>query len=195
MTHEVHIPVPGLTHPIKPAGVVIIDGETGEAIPASALFGVTLAELLASVLPVAPNVTRGGGALDANTQRVTLATDGPGVASLSSIDNKTPALVSGAGPVIATPRICLGSFCFSATTTSRSLTDLDATEYTTTTPCVPAFAAQALAMASNPAMLHYAVTADYATRWPDLIPPTLTECEAFCAGASLSSPITDTTAT
>lgn len=128
MTHEVHIPVPGLTHPIKPAGVVIIDGETGEALPASALFGVTLAELLASVLPVAPNVTRGGGALDANTQRVTLATDGPGVTSLSSIDNKTPALVSGAGPVIATPRICLGSFCFSATTTSRSLTDLVATD-------------------------------------------------------------------
>ncbi len=72
----------------------------------------------------------------------------------------------------------------------------DATEYTTyATPCVPAFAQQALAMASNPAMLHYAVTADYANRWPDLIPPTLTECEAFCAGASLSSPITDTTAT
>lgn len=98
MTHEVHIPVPGLTHPIKPAGVVIIDGETGEALPASALFGVTLAQLLASVLPVSPNVTRGGGALDANTQRVTLATAGPGVASLSSIDNKTPALVSGAVP-------------------------------------------------------------------------------------------------
>ncbi len=63
----------------------------------------------------------------------------------------------------------------------------DATEYTTTTPCVPAFAAQALAMASNPAMLHYAVTADYANRWPDLIPPTLTECEAFCAGAVLTT--------
>lgn len=44
-----------------------------------------------------------------NTKRVTLATDGPGVTSLSSIDNKTPALVSGAGPVIATPRICLGT--------------------------------------------------------------------------------------
>jgi hypothetical protein len=38
-----------------------------------------------TALPVAPNVTRGGGASDANTQRVTLATDGPGVASLSSI--------------------------------------------------------------------------------------------------------------
>lgn len=63
----------------------------------------------------------------------------------------------------------------------------DATEYTTTTPCVPAFAAQALAMASNPAMLHYAVTADYAARWPELTPPTLAECEAFCAGAVITT--------
>lgn len=124
MTHEVHIPVPGLTHPIKPAGVVIIDGETGEALPASALFGVTLAELLASVLPVAPNVTRGGGALDANTQRVTLATDGPGVASLSSIDNKTPALVGGATPVTATARACLGTYRVSVTTAGQTLAQL-----------------------------------------------------------------------
>jgi hypothetical protein len=62
----------------------------------------------------------------------------------------------------------------------------DATEYTTTTPCVPAFAAQALAMVSNPAMLHYAVAADYATRWHDLTPPTLAECEAFCAEAVIT---------
>ena len=62
----------------------------------------------------------------------------------------------------------------------------DATEYTTTTPCVPAFAAQALAMAANPAMLHYAVSADYAARWPDLTPPTLAECAAFCACAVIT---------
>ena len=62
-----------------------------------------------------------------------------------------------------------------------------ATEYTTTTPCVPAFAHQALALASNPAMLHYAVTADYAARWPELTPPTLAECEAFCAGAVITT--------
>lgn len=128
MTHEVHIPVSGLTHPIKPAGVVIIDGETGEALPASALFGVTLAELLASVLPVAPNVTRGGGVLDANTQRVTLATDGPGVASLSSIDNKTPALVGGATPVTATARACLGTYRVTVTTSSQTLAQLIATD-------------------------------------------------------------------
>lgn len=45
-----------------------------------------------------PDITRGGGAIDANTQRVTLATDDPGVAALASIDGKTPALVSGAVP-------------------------------------------------------------------------------------------------
>lgn len=49
---------------------------------------------------IAP-VTRGGGPIDANTQRVTLAADGPGAASLSSIDNKTPALVSGAVPTVS----------------------------------------------------------------------------------------------
>jgi hypothetical protein len=36
-------------------------------------------------VPMAPNVTRGSGAIDANTTRVTLATDGPDVAALSSI--------------------------------------------------------------------------------------------------------------
>jgi hypothetical protein len=63
-------------------------------------------------------------------------------------------------------------------------------EYTTyATPCVPAFAQQALAMASNPAMLHYAVTADYATRWPGLTPPTLAECERFCVAAVILAPV------
>jgi len=36
-------------------------------------------------LPTAPNITRGSGVVDANTQRVTLATDGPGVVNLSAI--------------------------------------------------------------------------------------------------------------
>jgi len=48
---------------------------------------------------VAPNVTRGAGAIDANTQRVTLASDGPAATSLGSIDGKTPALQSGAVPI------------------------------------------------------------------------------------------------
>lgn len=62
-------------------------------------------------------------------------------------------------------------------------------------PVSPNVACGSGAVDANPAMLHYAVATDYAARWPDLTPPTLAECEAFCAGASLSSPITDTTAT
>jgi hypothetical protein len=50
-----------------------------------------------TALPVAPNVTRGSGVLDANTQRVTLASDGPTVAALTSIDSKTPASPATAG--------------------------------------------------------------------------------------------------
>lgn len=85
-------------------------------------------EAIGAVTQTAPNVTRGGGAIDPNTQRVTLATDGPGVAALAAIDSKTPALVNGARPVGATPRTCVGSFRFSATTTSRTLAELVATD-------------------------------------------------------------------
>lgn len=66
----------------------------------------------------------------------------------------------------------------------------DATSYSTETPCTPEFAAQAIAMLSNPSMLHAVVSADYAARWADLVPPTLAECEAFCAGAVVSDPST-----
>jgi hypothetical protein len=66
----------------------------------------TDAQLRAANLAVAPNITRGGGAIDANTQRVTLATDAPGVTSLgtiatntTSLDSKAPALVGGRVPV------------------------------------------------------------------------------------------------
>lgn len=109
-------------------GVLLVDATTGLPIPTDALGGVTLAELLGAVLPVSPNVACGSGAVDARTQRVTAASNSPDVVALTSLEAKTPALVSGAGPVIATPRICLGSFRFSATTTSRSLTDLVATD-------------------------------------------------------------------
>ncbi|MGB4060888.1 MAG: hypothetical protein WBK26_11795 [Burkholderiaceae bacterium] len=64
----------------------------------------------------------------------------------------------------------------------------DATRYVTDTPCTPAFAAQATAMLQDPALLHAVVSADYASRWADLVPPTLAECEAFCAGAVVSEP-------
>lgn len=42
-------------------------------------------QLRATAVPVAPNVQQGGGAITASTTRVTLATDGPGVANLASI--------------------------------------------------------------------------------------------------------------
>lgn len=96
-----------------PEGVLVLDSATGLPIPASALGGATLAELLASVLPVAPNVTRGGGAVDANTQRVTLATNGPGVAALASIDAKTvPVLDSTNQPF--NPDSCAHTYGYSA---------------------------------------------------------------------------------
>ena len=50
-----------------------------------------------------------------------------------------------------------------------------------TTPCEPHFLAQAVYMMVHPEALHAAVTADYATRWPDLKAPTLADCKAFCA--------------
>lgn len=62
----------------------------------------------------------------------------------------------------------------------------DATEYTTSTPCTPAFKAQALQLLALPEALHQVVSADYAARWADLTPPTLAECEAFCAVALIT---------
>ncbi len=59
------------------------------------------------------------------------------------------------------------------------------TAYVADTPCTQGFYAQALAMLEAPEMLHYAVTADYAARWADLVPPTLEECEQFCAAVVL----------
>ena len=49
-------------------------------------------------------------------------------------------------------------------------------------PCTEAFYNQAQAMLADPQLLHYAVTQDYAARWPDEVPPTLAECEAFVNG-------------
>lgn len=60
--------------------------------------------------------------------------------------------------------------------------------YETVTPCTEEFHAQAHAMLHDAALLHAVVTADYAKRWPDLTAPTLTECEAFVAGAAIEVP-------
>ena len=76
------------------AGTVAVTGTFFQATqPVSFTWaGLTDAQLRAAPVPTAPNVTRGAGAVDANTQRVTLASDGAGVTVLSSIDTKTPAL-------------------------------------------------------------------------------------------------------
>lgn len=64
----------------------------------------------------------------------------------------------------------------------------DATSYSTETPCTPEFAEQAMQLLALPEALHAVVSADYAARWADLTPPTLEECEAFCALATVSDP-------
>lgn len=69
-------------------------------------------------------------------------------------------------------------------------TDDEGNEYTPDlyvceTPCTEEFHAQAHAMLSDAAMLHAAVAADYAARWPDLTAPTLAECEAFVGAVVL----------
>lgn len=55
MTHEVHIPRDGLTHPIKPAGVVLIDPVTGLPVPTLAQ-GLTQAQLAAAIVRTADTV-------------------------------------------------------------------------------------------------------------------------------------------
>lgn len=47
--------------------------------------GVEIKNDVGNPVPVAPDVARGSGAINSSTQRVTLATDGPGVANLASI--------------------------------------------------------------------------------------------------------------
>lgn len=64
------------------------------------VFVVNKASVPGEHIPVSTGMQKGAGAVTADTQRVTLASDGPGVASLSSIDGKTPALVGGASPTV-----------------------------------------------------------------------------------------------
>ena len=58
----------------------------------------------------------------------------------------------------------------------------DGITISTSTPCTSHFLAQAAYMLSHPEALFAAVSADYAARWADLVPPTLAECEQFCVG-------------
>lgn len=85
-------------------------------------------------------MSRGAGVVDTNTQRVTLASDGPSVASLTAINAKTPALQSGAVPVtgpltdtqlratpvnmLAATRVVLGGERVTVPTSSATLASL-----------------------------------------------------------------------
>jgi hypothetical protein len=80
--------------------VVVLDPKTGKAVTQG---------------------STGAGAVTTDTQRTTTASDSPDVTALESINTKTPALVSGAQPVIATPRTCLGTFRLSVTSTAATL--------------------------------------------------------------------------
>lgn len=85
------VDIQGATLNLDAAGVEIAN-DAGNPIPISDAGGsitvdgpLTDAQLRATAVPVAPNVQQGGGAITASTTRVTLATDGPGVANLASI--------------------------------------------------------------------------------------------------------------
>lgn len=67
---------------------------------------------------------------------------------------------------------------------------VDQATLTTTTACTPAFKAQALAMLADPALLYQACLADYAARWPGLTPPSLSDCQAFCAALVIAPQVT-----
>lgn len=66
--------------------------------------------------------------------------------------------------------------------------DPEATTYTTSTPCTADFYEKAQYMLSHPEALHQRCLDDYAARWPELVLPTLEECEAFCAQVVMPIP-------
>lgn len=83
---------------------VEISNDVGNPVPVSgtvtATGPLTDTQLRASAVSVAPAVQLGMGVATATTQLVTLATNGAAVTALTSIDNKTPALDTGAVPVL-----------------------------------------------------------------------------------------------
>lgn len=85
----------GVTQPVSAAALPLPDGAATESTLAAA--SAKLPTLVSGRMPVDPTgaVQTGTGAVTATTQRVTLATDGPGVANLSSIDGKLPASLGG----------------------------------------------------------------------------------------------------
>lgn len=65
-------------------------------------------------------------------------------------------------------------------------TDQAGAEYVLTSAlCTTDFAAQAPYLIATPAALHQVVAADYATRWPDLVPPSPEDVAEFCVAARI----------
>ena len=75
--------------------------------------GVIIVNATSPPIPTAPTVAMDGGPIDANTQRVTLATDGPGVAALASIDAKTIPVLDSTGQPFS-PDACAHAYGYSA---------------------------------------------------------------------------------
>lgn len=72
-------------------------------------------------------------------------------------------------------------------------TDTSGAEYALTSAlCTTDFAAQAPCLVATPAALHQVVAADYASRWPDLVPPSPEDVAEFCRSARIV--VTDRTA-
>lgn len=65
----------------------------------------------------------------------------------------------------------------------------DGLTISTTALCTASYKAQADYLLEHPADLYAYCTQDYAARWPEFEPPTLAECEQFCAGLIRPEPV------
>ena len=52
-------------------------------------------------------------------------------------------------------------------------------------PTCERYVSNFLALYLHPAQLYTFVKEDYLNRWPDLTPPTMSECEDFCASCTI----------
>lgn len=69
--------------------------------------------------------------------------------------------------------------------TLRATDPADAEYALTSSLCTTDFAASAPYLIATPAALHQVVGADYAARWPDLVPPSPEDVAEFCSSARI----------
>ena len=105
-------------------------GGGGDASAANQTAQIALETAISTKLGSAA-VTRGGGVMDSNTQRVTLATDGPGVAALTSIDGIYAEIID--QPDAATTYICQAAVGTTAATAAWRCRKIVVSGTTTTT--------------------------------------------------------------